>query len=126
MPVSEVEQKLGSLQAWVTAAIVGAVVFALTVMGFMVWQSYRVGENAQQLRAVAAETHESLCALKLDIKTRYDSGVKYLKDHPRGLTAHGEVAIPAAQIQQSLDNQNATLKALEGLDCPGATGDVAS
>ena len=117
MPHSEVEKKLGILQTWVTASVVGVIVFAMTVMGFMVWQSYRVGANGQQLRQVATDTHSSLCALKIDLQRRYDDGVKYLNDHPNGLTSHGEVVITAAQIQQSLDGQASTLRALHTLDC---------
>lgn len=114
---SEVERKLGSLQAWVAGGLCFIVVFAVSIMGLMVWQSYRVGENARDLRAVATETHGALCAYKGDLTRRYGDGVKYLKDHPDGLVAHGEVLITAAQIKRSLDAQEATLKSLRGLDC---------
>ena len=111
------EVRLRQLQAWVTAAVIGAVVFAMTVLGFMFWQSYRVGVNTQHLKQVALETHGALCAFKIDLTHRYDDGVKYLEDHGSGLTAHGEVLITAAQIKRSLDSQKATLTSLAGLDC---------
>lgn len=117
MPESQVAQRLNVLTGWITATIVFAVVFAISVMGIMVWQAYRVGDNASQLRDVATETHGALCALKLDLQARHDNGVKYLEDHPSGVTAHGEIVIPAAQIQKSLDAQAATLKSLDSLDC---------
>jgi hypothetical protein len=118
MPTENVvERKLSTLTGWVTAGLCFIIVFAISAMAIMVWQSYRVGENARQLRTVAEQTHESLCAFKQDIENRHQSGEQYLEDHPNGLTAHGEVVITAAQIQQSLDAQSSTLKSLSGLDC---------
>ena len=115
--MSQVEVQLAKLQAWMTGVVVCVIVVAISVMAFMTWQAYRVGENAQQLKTVAVETHGSLCALRKDLASRNADGVQYLKDHPSGLTAHGEVVITAAQIQRSLNSQEATLRALSGLDC---------
>ena len=69
------------------------------------------------LKAVATETHGALCAFKLNLSERHRDGVRYLRDHPNGITAHGEVIISAAQVQKSLDGQAATLSSLRELDC---------
>jgi hypothetical protein len=117
MPNQQVEQRVSVLTTWVTAGLCFIVVFAISVMGILAWQAFRVGSNARQLREVATETHGALCALKHDQQSRHDAGVEYLHDHPRGVIAHGEVVISAAQIQKSLDGQESTIAALRGLDC---------
>lgn len=117
MSDNQVERRLSVLQSWVTFGLAFILLFSISVMGIMVWQSYRLGANANELRGVATETHSSLCAFKTDLQTRHENSVKYLQDHPSGLVAHGEVLISPAQIQQSLDAQSATLSSLSGLDC---------
>lgn len=70
------------------------------------------------LKAVATTTHDALCALRADIQQRHDDGAKYLKSHPRGLIGNsGKALISAAQIRDSLRNQESTLDALEPLKC---------
>ena len=117
MPNSEVENKLGNLTAWVTAGLCFIVVFAISSMAILTYSAYVSGRTASDLKAVAIQTHNSFCAFKLDIQHRHEDGVRYLKDHPTGVTAHGEVIITAAQIKQSLDFQESTLGSLQGLDC---------
>jgi hypothetical protein len=58
------------------------------------------------------DTH-ALCAFRRDIKSRYDSGVSFLLTHP-----HGILGIPLGTIQLSLTNEQHTLAALGGLQCP--------
>lgn len=70
------------------------------------------------LKRVARETHTSLCALRQDIQRRHEAGVEYLKEHPRGLVGDaGTILISAAQIRDSLRNQESTLDALDPLNC---------
>jgi hypothetical protein len=106
------EEKLATLSAWVTAGICFFLVLVVSIIGVLLWQSVRVTNTAQSLREVATETHESLCALKLDLSVRYTSGREFLRDNPDGIPG-----ISATQIQQSLANQKSTLDALAPLDC---------
>ena len=71
------------------------------------------------LKAVANQTHSSLCALKQDIEIRQKRSVEYLKENPRGIVSkrNGEVIIPAALIQQGIDDRKSALDALSGLSC---------
>lgn len=112
MPTTEIDRKLAVLTAWVAAGLCFILVFAISVMGLMVWQAARLSQNAQGLEEVATETHESLCAFKMDLERRYETGIKFLGDNPDGIPG-----ISAEQIQNSLTNQKATLSALETLDC---------
>lgn len=118
MPTTQIEQKLTALQSWVTAGICFLVVFAVSVMGVMVWQTYRLTDSSSRLRAVATETHSALCALQLDIQQRHDAGEEYLRANPKGLVGDsGRILISAAQIRDSLANQESTLAALKSLNC---------
>jgi hypothetical protein len=112
MPNSEVDRKLATLTAWLTAGICFLIVFSISVMGVLVWQSMRVGQTASDLEGVATETHDALCAFKTDLQKRYAAGTKFLKENPEGIPG-----ISAAQIKQSLSNQESTLDSLEPLDC---------
>lgn len=112
MPTAEIDRKLAVLTAWVAAGLCFILVFSISVMGLMVWQAVRLSGNAAQLRTVANETHDSLCAFKMDLERRYVTGVKFLGENPDGIPG-----ISGEQIQQSLTNQKATLSSLENLDC---------
>jgi cytochrome c-type biogenesis protein CcmH/NrfG len=112
MPNGEVDRRLATLSAWVTAGICFLIVFAISVMGVLVWQAQKTGQQAKALEKVATETHDSLCALKSDLQKRYVAGTKFLKENPKGIPG-----ISAAQIKQSLSNQESTLLSLEPLDC---------
>lgn len=70
------------------------------------------------LKGLANDTHAALCAFKQDVERRYDAGVEYLLDHPRGLvSSKGEVILGRATLKNSLDAQQATLDALAELHC---------
>lgn len=115
---SQVETKIVSLQAWVTAGLCFIVVFAVSIMGIMVWTAVRVGENARDLAAVAEETHDALCAFKVDLTKRWQGGVAFVKENPSGLRdARGEIIISRDQLDTSNANQRAALDALRRLDC---------
>lgn len=54
----------------------------------------------------------ALCDLRHDLQERVVSGKAFLKTHPRGIPG-----IPAATLQQSVDNAQRTLNALVPLRC---------
>jgi hypothetical protein len=111
-----VEEKLQfntKVVAWGLAFIV---VLAISMTFIMVWQAYRVGSQAEQLRQVATETHDSLCTLYDDVKQRHANGVKYLKENPGDFVLGN---VPRETLQASVDAQADTIDALErgGLEC---------
>src|SRR6266576_2955938 len=55
---------------------------------------------------------KSLCALRSDLQRRVRSGERFLIAHPQGLPG-----VPAATIQQGLDNERRTVQALSPLTC---------
>jgi hypothetical protein len=67
-----------------------------------------------RVHAVSSVSHNSLCAFKANLEERIASTEDFLKDHPEGFAG-----IPAATLQQSADNQQSTVDALErgGLNC---------
>jgi hypothetical protein len=66
------------------------------------------------INSIATVNHDSLCALKHNLEERIADTAEFLEDHPEGFAG-----IPAATLQQSADNQQSTVDALErgGLDC---------
>ena len=115
MEPTPIEKALGKYQNLVVGGLAFIVVFAVTVMGIMLWQAYRLGQTAQKVEHVAITTHSALCALRADLQIRHDNGVAYLKANPNGFPG-----LPSATIQQSVDAQQDTLDALMagGLTCP--------
>lgn len=77
--------------------------------------------NERGLSAIARQTHDGLCALRDDVERRRDVSIRYLQKYPDGVVSPvtNAVIITAAQIQQGIDNQTATLTALDraGLVC---------
>jgi len=71
---------------------------------------------ARQAQA-ADRTEQALCILRDDLQTRVDAAQAFLKANPDGIPG-----IPAQQIQDSIDNQQRTILALQLLDCGGETG----
>lgn len=57
-------------------------------------------------------THDALCKFRNDLQVRYENGVTFLSEHPKGIPG-----ISSADIQRSLVNQRATLDSLENLNC---------
>lgn len=58
------------------------------------------------------DTHDSLCALRLDLERRVESQLRFLAEHPDGIPG-----IPAKTIRTGIDNQQRTISALHGLSC---------
>jgi Flp pilus assembly protein TadB len=118
MSTSEIDKKLAILSAYVVAGLAFLLVFAVTVMGWAVWQSSRLSANAAELRVVATETHDSLCAFKADLQERYRQGQEYIKDHPAGLLdSRGQTIISRDQIAAQQTSRKDALDSLRELDC---------
>lgn len=113
-PSDEVYRKLSGLTTIVTGGLVFILVFTISMTTLMVWQAYRSGAQSQQLKQIAVETHDSLCALRADVKRRYLSSQDYLEKHPSGAPSLG---LTANDIRRSLKSQRTTLEALQSLKC---------
>ena len=90
-----------------TSFAVLTLVFVVVLAGFVV-----VIVQNRDLARKGEEALAGLCALRHDIEVRRDGAVKFLRDNPKGIPG-----IPAATLRNSIRNQNATLKALDDLDC---------
>jgi hypothetical protein len=104
-----------------------ATVAVLMLIILAAWYNQRAGLKAvaRETQTTADQTHAALCSFRLDLRQRYDAGVEYLKSHPKGLVGDsGKVLISAAQIRDSLRNQESTLDSLDVLKCD--TQEVAS
>lgn len=68
------------------------------------------------VKQVAANrtTTMAVCAMRDDLQSRADATAKYLKKHP---DADEILGVPRDTIEQSLQNQRATLASLAVLDC---------
>lgn len=83
-------------------------------------------ENAQRIRDIAVLTRENarltrenlqsvraLCALRADLRRRIAGSTKFLDEHP-----NGAADISRQDIQDSINNQKRTIRALRRLSCP--------
>ena len=114
-----IEKALQRYQNYVVGMLAFVVVFALTIMVVLFWQTYRLGEQASDLRHVATTTHNSLCALQQNMRRSYDDTAKFLKANPAGLISGGTVIISAEILEQQQANRLTSLNALlaGGLTC---------
>lgn len=67
------------------------------------------------LASIQSNQHNNtraLCSFKNDLQRRVDQGNALLKTHPEGIAG-----IPAATIQASIQNQQASLISLDSLMC---------
>lgn len=71
-----------------------------------------VGGLVLQTRSAADKNTRALCALRHDLKQRADSSAAFLVEHPNGVPD-----IPAKIIQDGIDNQRRTIKALSIISC---------
>lgn len=108
------EVRFGRYQALVVGGLAFIVVFAISVMGILLWQAYSIGQQAQKVEQLAVTTHGALCTFREDLQRRHDNAVDFLEDNPGGFGG-----ITASTLQTSIDNQKATLDALAagGLTC---------
>lgn len=105
MPDTIIETRLRVFQAWLVASVVVGLLGFILAVGFMLFTTLSI-------RSTAEENQAALCSLRHDLELRHDAGVQFLEDNPNGIPG-----ISAAQIRQSLDNQESTLRALSGLSC---------
>lgn len=68
--------------------------------------------NNRNLARDGKQAHDALCILKGDLEQRVKSTQDFLNTHPQGFAG-----IDAATIQNSLNNQRATVDSLSLLDC---------
>jgi hypothetical protein len=115
--VAKLSRSLNRYQAIVVGGVAFVVVFAVTVMGVMLWQSFRLGQEAAKVENVAVTTHDALCAFTGDLKTRYTANVKLLRDHPEDPIRAFGLEFPRATLVNSTTGQKATLDSLKGLSC---------
>lgn len=96
-PVEILRSMRRTLRGLVIATAVLFILFGGVV--FYVWT------NAEQ-------NHSALCALRADLEERVADSVDFLVEHPEG--AFG---FTPAEIQDGIDNQTRTIKALDTLSC---------
>lgn len=68
-----------------------------------------------KVNSESSETKASLCTFRTDLQTRLDATRDILDKNPNAFDGLG---IPKAVITQNIRNQQRTVDALRGLDCP--------
>lgn len=95
---------------------------ALTLATVVVAFVYFAAATAQQNQYLASQaeastrTERALCILRADLEQRVKSTQQFLEDHPDGIPG-----ISAATLQQSIENQQRTVTALQLLECEDST-----
>ena len=120
----ETLRRLQDTMKWMQWVVIGTVLSALTllalVMVFTMWNTFRLGQNAQAVRDLVVETHDTLCAFKLNLVVSQRDAEAFLKTNPGGLIdARGNVLISRDLIHQGIANRQNTLDSLTTLDCEG-------
>lgn len=115
------EQTLQRMEAqarflsWVTiAAVIFVMAVALFMMGLTMWNTYRLGQQSTELRTVAVETRDALCAFKRNLVLAQRDARKFVEDNPKGIPG-----ITRETIDQSIANRQNTLDSLQVLTCDG-------
>ena len=73
----------------------------------------RIDDLSRQTSRDAKVTTAALCALRSDLERRVTSSRAFLAEHPRGIPG-----ISAKVIRDGVRNQESTIRALSGIDCP--------
>ena len=121
LETKQAADRLATLSTLVVAGLAFILVFAVTSMAMLAWLAFTVSGNTHQIQENANANTTALCALRRDIRLRRDGSVRYLADHPDGLTdKYGTVLISKAQLEKSIRDQTATLNALVSLNCEGS------
>ncbi len=110
--VAKLSRSLGRYQALVVGGLAFIVLFAVTMMGVMLFLAFRVGGQAENLEDVARETHSALCALYTKEIVAQRDALPYRKTGL--LDDDGKVVISAALIQRGIDQRKETIDALKG------------
>ena len=89
------------ISAWV-------VVFTILV-AVSLQLSYRTSQN----------NHDAICAQKSYLRHERDMSINFLREHPDGIVSKrfGEIIIPAAAIQDNINQFSLQLAALRKVDC---------
>lgn len=90
-----------------TRALIAVIVLLVLSAAYTDWRIFDLSGNvaSNQLADTSA-----LCSFRADLQQRVTSTVKFLATHP-----HGIPGIPVATLRVSLQNQQATLRALRSL-----------
>lgn len=111
----QLSDSLGRYQAYVVGGLAFIVLFAISIMGVMLYLAFAQGNQAAKLEAVARETHGSICALYSQNVVANREARLILKDSPTGLLdRNGNVVIDATLIQRGIDQRQDTIDALKG------------
>ena len=112
-----------SRMTWITiAAVTFVMVVALSMMVLTMWNTYRLGEQAINLRAVAVETHDALCAMYNREVREYAQTKDFIRDNPKGLLdSNGNIIISRSLLERGQEQREETINALRtaGLACTG-------
>jgi hypothetical protein len=73
----------------------------------------RLAARATTLAQNAATDHAALCTFRVDLQSRVNETVDYLRTHPKGFPG-----VPLRTLQTSLNNQRLSLQSLQALNCP--------
>lgn len=117
MTTELIDNRLNALTAWVVGGLCFILVFTISVVALMLWQTSRITNNRAELETVATQTHSALCAFKLDLKKRYDANTKLLREHPEDPVLVFNLVIPRDTLVQSTHAQQGTLDSLDELKC---------
>lgn len=117
MAESQVEAKLGQLQAWVVAGLAFILVFCMSMTALMLWQARESGQASGRVEAQAEETHNALCAFKQDLKERYLSSLKILREHPEDPVQIFGLVVPRQELVNANKTRADALQSLSILDC---------
>lgn len=92
--------------------VVATVVLYVALIGLFAVGYLNAQNQREALEVTANSTHDALCTFVDDLEARAEAAQQFLEANPNGIPG-----IPAAQIQQSIVSQLATLESLSELDC---------
>ena len=110
--VAKLSRKLGRYSALVVGGLAFIVLFAVTMMGVMVFLAFSVGHQSAKLEDVAEETHNALCALYTKEVIANREARPYLSTGL--LDEHGNIVISAKLIRRGYEQRQDTIEALKG------------
>lgn len=120
MDTTPIEKSLSRYQNLVAFGLAFIVVFAVSVVGILLFLTFRVGQQAERLEGVAIQTHDVQCALFLAERRQNEDARRLLKESPLGLLdRHDNIIIEASLIQRGIDQRQITIDAVRGagLEC---------
>lgn len=94
-------------------AVVGSAVAVLAVMGWQINSNRELIHSNRVLIRDGIQAHDGLCAVKDNTRVRIRQTEEFLLERPNGVSG-----IPAVTIQQAIDRDKTTLRALAVVKCP--------